>query len=133
MQKLFIFCLLGVLLAIPLALLAEEPAQINPNSLTGNRYKIVLNRLMPKILECYNKALQTNPALVGKLKVKVTVEASGETRSVEVVENNLGHAGAVECITKLLASKKWPTSSQPVFFEYTFTFAPAEQEQPAEE
>ncbi|MCL4792203.1 MAG: energy transducer TonB, partial [Gammaproteobacteria bacterium] len=41
------------------------------------------------IYALYNRALRENPALQGKLVLKLTIEASGEVSQVEVVSSEL--------------------------------------------
>ena len=103
---------------------AQEPVQVDPNGLSGGRYRIDLTRLNPQILTCYSKALEHSPQARGKIKVKVTITPSGDTQSVGIVDDTLGLADVTQCLVKLLTEQKWPTSNTTVFFFYTYAFAP---------
>jgi hypothetical protein len=119
--------LVAVLLVGPV--LAQEAVQIDPNSLGGSRYRLELSRLNATILEYYAKALELNPQARGKIRVRVTINPSGDTRSVEIMEDTLAVNEVTQCVTKLLTEHKWPKSNATVFFYYTFQFAPVTQPQ----
>ena len=123
-------CLLAVALFLFVRFVfAEEIVQIDTNSLGGSRYRLELSRLNTPILECYAKALERNPQARGKIKVRVTINPSGDTRTVEIMEDTLAMNEVTQCVAKLLTEHKWPKSNTPVFFYYTFQFAPVTQPQ----
>jgi TonB family protein len=51
--------------------------------------EMVFDQNKGAIYALYNRALRSNPALQGKLVLKLTIEASGEVSSVEVVSSEL--------------------------------------------
>lgn len=112
----FILCLIFCLPAISWG---EKPLPIDPNSILGRRYKLVINRLEPKALACC-----TSSGVIGDLKVKVSVQKDGKAQSVEVIENSLKKNKITDCIKQLLMDTSWPVSDNAIYFNYTFSFAP---------
>ena len=124
MRRILICLCAGSVVLFAAALSAQEPVQIDTSGLAGSRYRLDLNRLGNDILSCYAKALEQSPQARGRIKVRVTIEPTGDTRSVEVLEDSLALPAVTQCATKKLQEQKWPKSNTVVFFIYTFQFAP---------
>lgn len=121
-----------VCIAMPaIPVFAQE--HIDPESFLGRRYKIVLNRIMPRITACYEKAAAKDTKLEGSIKVKVSVKTEGGAKSVEVLENNLPNEEAVSCMQGVLSDASWPSGEKEVYFNYTFFFERTEPEEEKKE
>lgn len=110
-----VLCLIFCLPAIPWG---DNPSPIDPNSILGRRYKLVINRLEPKALACY-----TNKGSAGDLKVKVIVEQDGKAQSIEILEDTVKDKKITGCIEQLLMDTTWPVADNAIYFNYTFSFA----------
>jgi hypothetical protein len=118
-------CLTAFAVLVPIVLLAaDEPTQVFLDDGLGRRYQLTINRANADIAACYTAQLTKKPGLAGRLDLRVTVEASGKARSVEVRKDTLGSADAVKCIQDLLMQKTWPTNPTPVYFDTLFDFSP---------
>lgn len=109
---------LCLIFCLPAISWGDNPSPIDPNSILGRRYKLVINRLEPKALACY-----TNKGSAGDLKVKVIVEQDGKARSVEILENTVRDKKITGCIEQLLMDTTWPVADNAIYFNYTFSFA----------
>lgn len=129
MRKVFILLVFAAASLLPFFGFAEEkpapadkPTQIDIDSLDGRRYQLALNRSMNDILACYSKELATHPGLQGKLELRVTIEKTGATRSVEARQDTLKNETVTKCIQDLLLAKTWPSHSESVYFDNIFNF-----------
>lgn len=117
---------LALILPPVVALAADDkPEPIDLNSTLGRRHKLALNRSMDAIAKCYNDQLQKNPALSGKLTLRVTIEPSGQARSIDVQNDSLGNDKVSGCVTEVLKDKTWPSGPVAVYFDNAFTFSAA--------
>lgn len=125
-MRAFTFIVFVIFLSVWTVALCEEPREVNPGSTLGRRVNISINRLMPKTLECYNVALKSNPDLSEgvKIKMKITVNSTGEALSAETAGEGNHNADLVKCIKDEIMVTSWPSSEKPYFCHYTFSFAP---------
>ena len=76
------------------ASLANEPEQTaSPSGKAGRsreEIEMVFDQNKGAIYSLYNRALRNNPALQGKLVLKLTIEPSGQVSDVQVVSSELG-------------------------------------------
>jgi outer membrane biosynthesis protein TonB len=84
---------------------ADEPVATSDGRASRSREEIemVFDQNKGAIFALYNRALRTNPALQGKLVLRLTIEASGEVSACEVVSTDLNDA---ELERKLVARVK---------------------------
>ncbi len=75
---------------------------------------------------CYEKQLQKNPKLQGKLKLKWTIAPDGKVLAVEVVDSTLGDATVEQCITRQVKRWRFPAvkGAGTVVVTYPFAFKP---------
>jgi hypothetical protein len=57
---------------------------------------------------CYNRALQTNPTLAGKMTVAVKLSPTGSVCSASIVSDTLGNPGVASCVLENFRSGKYP-------------------------
>jgi outer membrane biosynthesis protein TonB len=84
---------------------ADEPARTGDGRAARSREEIemVFDQNKGAIFALYNRALRTNPALQGKLVLRLTIEPSGDVSACEVVSSELNDA---ELERKLVARVK---------------------------
>jgi hypothetical protein len=59
---------------------------------------------------CYNKALQTNPGLAGKISYTITISVMGTVTDVRVNEDTLQDAGVQTCTVAKIKGWRFPTT-----------------------
>jgi hypothetical protein len=84
----------------------------------------VIRKNRDQIKWCYQKELQRNPDLVGKLVLSFKIAPDGSLRSPNIVKNDLGTAAVGECLTQ--KSIRWifqkPPDGGVVKVTYPFFF-----------
>lgn len=60
---------------------------------------------------CYNRALQNNSSLEGKMSVAVKISPSGAVCSASVTNDTLGEASVSSCVAQLFRSGQYPAPS----------------------
>lgn len=124
MRRLPMLLVLVAAISLPwLATAEDKPTQINIDSMDGRRYQIALNRSTSDILACYSKELAKQPGLQGRLELRVTIEKTGATRSVEIRQDTLKSEAVTKCIQDILLGKTWPGHSEAVYFDNLFNFS----------
>ncbi len=98
-----------------------------PVSSTGNLDRGIIQRRirsnMARFRYCYEKRLQGNPSLGGKLVVSFTIEASGRVVSARAVSSTLGDAQVEGCVVSGIHRLKFPSFTKGVVIvNYPFTF-----------
>lgn len=59
---------------------------------------------------CYNKALQTNPGLAGKIAYTITISVMGTVTDVRIVEDTLEDSGVQACTVAKIKGWRFPTT-----------------------
>lgn len=75
---------------------------------------------------CYERALNTNPSLAGKVKVSFIIGASGGVAGCNVVQNTVGDSMVGACVCSKIQRIPFPKPEEgTVTVSYTFVFQPA--------
>lgn len=75
---------------------------------------------------CYNKALQTNPGLAGKISYTITISVMGTVTDVRVDEDTLQDSGVQTCTVAKIKGWRFPTTpgaeqASDVYFSVVFS------------
>ncbi len=94
-------------------------------SLSKEEIGRVIRRNLARFKYCYEKQLNANPNLAGKVSVYFTIAPTGSVASASVRETSLNDTKVEDCVTKVMTSLKFP---QPrgggvVVVTYPFVFA----------
>jgi len=77
------------------------------------------------IAACYERALKSNPALAGKLVVRLSIASAGTVVAVTVDEDTMGAPDVAGCVRGLIARWRFPPSIDagvPVEVSFPFVF-----------
>lgn len=96
---------------------------------TGELPKKVIKRYIARkmgaIKACYQKGLQGNPNLQGKVKIKFLIAPTGAVTGVKVVDSGLNSPSVENCIVSNIKTWKFPTAqgggSTMVVYPFVFT------------
>ena len=84
--------------------------------------KSYIRRKIGAIRACYQKGLQANPSLKGKVKVKFVIQPSGKVLGAKVVQSSLNSSQVEGCITRNIKSWKFPSSQGGEITTVTYPF-----------
>jgi Ca-activated chloride channel homolog len=87
---------------------AVSAAAVVTGSLSREVIRKVIQRHMKAVRACYEAALQANPALAGRMVVKLVIEGPGRVRSAIVAETTLNDAAVEACVVKVFAALVFP-------------------------
>jgi hypothetical protein len=130
--------------AASLLLVADEPVPPSPpppptakqlpyeGGLSRTDIQTVISRVMPQIKQCYEKELDSDPALEGKLTMRWVVTADGAVADALVSQNTFRGEGAKptgDCVLGIIARLKFPQpkGGGKVFVTYPFVFSSSPQ------
>jgi TonB family protein len=84
----------------------------------------VFKRRKGAIKHCYEKGLQKNPNLKGKVKIRFTIGTAGRITKIDVQSNSTGDSSVGNCIKTKVKSWKFPApEGGSVTFSYPFVLA----------
>lgn len=88
-----------------------------------------IRRNLAKVLWCYQKGLEKNPELVGRVVFNFIISESGDVSSVKVHRTTLGSAEVENCVAEQIKKIKFPAPEGGgiVFVNYPFTFKNKEE------
>jgi hypothetical protein len=79
----------------------------------------------PQMYECYQKALQTNPELGGRISARMLVGDDGRVKSIEPICTSLDDPAVVDCVIDVFRQLEFPRpEGGPVQLEYPVMFVP---------
>lgn len=91
--------------------------------LDKNLIKRYIRQQTARVRYCYEKQLQTNPTLGGKVTVKFTIGADGKV--VDVTATGMNNPALESCVADVIRSIRFPaTNSGKVVISYPFVFQP---------
>lgn len=101
-----------------------EPILIG--TLSRSEIDDVIQRNMQSIRYCYQRRLQANPELGGKLVVKFTIAADGSVSSSGIKSSSLGDPAVDRCVTGRFDRMRFPNprGRGVVLVTYPFLFSP---------
>ena len=88
-----------------------------------------VRRNLAKVLWCYQKGLEKNPELVGRVVFNFVISANGDVISSKVLKTTLGNAEIENCVAEQIQKIKFPKPKGDgiVFVNYPFTFKNKEE------
>lgn len=80
---------------------------------------------MTAIRRCYERELQNNPRLAGRLVIRITVMPAGTVQNVATTENLLSNTAVAHCVETVFRGFRFaPGPDVQVSFSFPFDFAP---------
>ncbi len=76
--------------------------------LAREQVEAVVRKNSGQLLYCYEKALQSNPGLRGRLTSKWIIGGNGRVKSVRIVSSSLRQAGVESCVTNAIRGWRFP-------------------------
>lgn len=94
-------------------------------SLSKEEIGRVIRRNLARFKYCYEKQLNANPNLAGKISVYFTIAPTGSVASAKVRETTMGSKNVESCVLKVMRSLKFPKprGGGIVVVTYPFVFA----------
>lgn len=94
---------------------ANEPVKASDGRAARSREEIemVFDQNKGAIFALYNRALRTNPALQGKLVLRLTIEGSGEVSACEVVSTDINDEELQRKLVARVKMFRFPTKDVP--------------------
>jgi hypothetical protein len=101
---------------------------IYEGGLTREEIQRVISRVMSQIKYCYEKELNKDPNLEGKLVASWVISGSGDVQSANMAQNTFGGASAQpveQCVIRIIQRLKFPQpkGGGQVFVTYPFVFS----------
>lgn len=98
----------------------------NGGSVSGglekSQIEAVINRNRGQIIYCYEKGLQSQPSLAGRLKAHWIIAGNGSVRSAQKRSSSLRSASVESCILKKIKGWKFPKPHGNVDVKVTYPF-----------
>ena len=106
--------------------IASEPVIVG--TLTAREVDEVVKRHLRRVRHCYQRELQREPALAGKLTVRFTIASDGSVSRARIQDDTLGNDAVDRCVVSRFYSMTFPkprgSSKGVVLVNYPFVFAP---------
>lgn len=86
----------------------------------------MINTRQSAIRACYERELRSDPTLSGRVRITMTIQESGSTTAVNVLENTLGSDAVGECVVRVVRGFRFnpgPTDGS-VTYQFPFIFEP---------
>ncbi|MDF1565591.1 MAG: AgmX/PglI C-terminal domain-containing protein [Deltaproteobacteria bacterium] len=81
---------------------------------------------MKSIISCYEAELKRNPALKGKLLIRITISRRGTVADIEIERDTLGSATVVNCVRNRIRPWRFPVKpEEDTAVSIPFIFAPS--------
>jgi outer membrane biosynthesis protein TonB len=98
---------------------------------TGSLAPEVISRVVrqsfDRIQACYSAGLRANPALQGRVSIKLVIGKNGGTKSATVASSDLADKEVTSCVAKVFASLSFPQPErEEVTVVYPVAFSPGE-------
>lgn len=118
---------LGPLDTPPIRIAPDAPVESESSepALTRDEIRLVVRAKLPRVRECFEIGLASNPNLRGRLLLRFEINPSGKAEQVEVVEDQLGDPSVAACMIELLPHWQFPRprNGQPIAITYPFAFS----------
>ncbi len=107
----------------PSVLTAQAP-RARPGHLAPAEITAVLNRGRRQLARCYERSLRVRPEVRGRVRLRITVGASGDVQRVRVVgADPTANTALQECVATHAQRWTFPPPGGPVTFEVPFAFS----------
>ncbi len=95
-------------------------------ALTKEEIEAVIKQNLAQIKACYERNLQGNRKLAGRVKTSFVIKGNGRVRSASIVSSDLNNRATESCITSVIRRWKFPLprGGGIVNVNYPFVFAP---------
>lgn len=95
-------------------------------ALTKVEIEAVIKQNLAQIKACYERNLQGNRSLAGRVKTAFVIQSNGRVRSASIVSSDLGNSATEACITQAIRRWKFPLprGGGVVNVNYPFVFSP---------
>ncbi|MFT7521372.1 MAG: Ca-activated chloride channel family protein [Kiritimatiellia bacterium] len=84
----------------------------------------IVQRHMKAIRYCYQRQLQMNPGLTGKIVIKFVVNRAGSVTQAEVKSSTIHNKAVEDCLVARFESMKFPGGTGEMVVSYPFIFRP---------
>lgn len=100
---------------------------IHKGSLSREEIQRVISRVMNQIKFCYERELNKNPNLEGKLVASWVISGAGDVASANAAQNTMGSQPVEQCVMRIIKRLKFPQpkGGGQVFVTYPFVFSPS--------
>jgi hypothetical protein len=108
---------------------APSPPELDPakpgTRLAASDIAPVVRKAMPKVKQCYERGLRTNPTLAGKITVQFTITAKGNVASVtDISAPPFAHGPTAACVLERFKALKFPPhDGEPTIVKYPVVFS----------
>ena len=94
--------------------------------LNSSKITQVVRRRKGTVKACYEKQLERNPRLSGRVKLQFTILESGRVGSTRILEDTIGDAQVGRCIAGAMKRWRFPKpEGGSVTIAFPFAFAPS--------
>lgn len=108
-----------------LRLVTFEPLAISLGSIDRNAIIGYLRSHQPALVACYEKGLQQNPLLKGRVILDITLSLDGKVSKVAIAEDSLKGNGVSSCVTSVVRTWAFPfTAESQVSIAVPLIFSP---------
>jgi hypothetical protein len=76
---------------------------------------------------CYERGLEDDPSLEGRVAVKLTIDGAGAVTTAVDAGSDLPDAGVVACVVRSFATLAFPATGKEITVVYPLTLRPAEK------
>jgi hypothetical protein len=91
-----------------LPLLKLESAQLRGGKLSELQLAAALSKAQPKLLACYEQAIEKKPRIKGRVIYGFTVQTNGRATKIRRVGGTLKDDALLQCSTKVLEAVRFP-------------------------
>ena len=98
---------------------------IHKGSLSREEIQRVIRRHLSQIKFCYERELQKEPNLQGKIVASWTIGGNGLVRSAKGTQNTMGNKKVESCVVRIIKRMRFPRprGGGQVFVTYPFVFS----------
>jgi len=95
-------------------------------SLSREVIRRVIRRHINRVRYCYERQLQSEPSLEGRLTIRFTIAATGNSQSAAAVADTLGSGAVQSCVVQVVRTMRFPAPNGGgvVVVSYPFVFRP---------
>jgi len=95
-----------------LPLLKLESAQLRGGKLSETQLTAALGKAQPKLLACYEQAIEKKPRIKGRVIYGFTVRTNGRATNIKRVGGSLKDDTLQQCSAKVLETVRFPKPRQ---------------------
>jgi hypothetical protein len=98
--------------------------EVLPGGLGKEQIRRTIQRHVNEVRHCYERALQSNPSLSGRVTVQFLIAPTGAVQSAVPVagRSDLGSADATACVASAVQRWDFPQAAAPTMVTYPFVF-----------